>query len=190
MSSGSVTQAPMVPATGSKWKTRPSLCRMNRNYISSAPLSQPPPSDVILADGRQHPALGLPPRPLTGVGFFQASRKPSLDGCHYPTLGRCSRTVGSGRCKTILQRRATPGRGTLAPLCRPRAVARLRIAPEPGHRRPRATPTPMPKAMGHNRSRTVPMPHALGHTRSRAAYMAPSGHAGRGPATSTARVCR
>ena len=55
----------------------------------------------------------------------------------------------------------------------------------PGHSRPRATPTPMPmpKAPDHNRSRAVPMPQALGHTRSRAASMAPSGHAGRGPAS-------
>ena len=56
-------------------------------------------------------------------------------------------------------------------------------SPAPGHSRPRATPMPMPKAPDHNRSRAVPMPQALGHTRSRAASMAPSGHAGRGPAS-------
>ena len=51
-------------------------------------------------------------------------RSAILGRCRSPPSADMHSLTGSGRCKTILERRAAPGRGTLAPLCRPRAVAR------------------------------------------------------------------
>ena len=56
--------------------------------------------------------------------------------CLSPTPAQYDLTLGSGRCKTILEHRAAPGREALAPSCRPPAVARL----APGHDHPLATP--------------------------------------------------
>ena len=129
--------------------------------------------------------------------FFPSDGNRPLGRCQLPPPAQYAPSDGSGRCKTILERRAAPGRGTLAPLCRPRAVARpcsrsrrrgitsdpvpMPMPMAPDHIRSSAAP--MLKAPGHIRPGAASMPPALGHNRPRATSMAPQGHADGGLAS-------
>ena len=150
--------APVIPAPAGIHPAHPCILQiliLTKTYPCQRVRPVPPiPKIPILTN--------LPPRPLSS-----------------PHPRPICPSDGSGRCKTILQRRAAPGRGTLAPTGRPRAVARPCPRPRRGTM---SGPTPCPLPL--------PLPLAPAHVRSGAASLplAPPGQPG--PASADRSVLR